>query len=568
MAEGPGSLADLLDLDRLASLGVDLDGEAVTDGSMSHTWHEYARQADQVAMALQAVGVRHRDRVAIRLPKTAWSFVVVHGILRSGAVVVPVDPLAAPDHAASVIADAEVSAIVTDHRLRAATDLVTTIGVPVVVAEAGTSWAQSLHDGGVEVAVVADDVSASAGLPPVSPSPEDDAYLIYTSGSTGRPKGIVHTHASALAYADAAASHYRVGPADRAASVAGLHFDQSTFELYAAPLAGATVVVVPDVVLRFPASTVDLLDREQTTIWYTVPHVLRQLVERGGLDGREWPAVRLVKYGGESYPPALLAELMGALPKAVVSNVYGPAEVNQCTAFELPAPPVGDEAIPLGAAWGAAAIAVVDPDDRGAEIDVGVGELLVAGPTMMRGYWNRPDLTAERIIEREGGRWYVTGDLVDRFEDGTLRFVGRSDNQVKVRGQRVELEAVDAALAAAPSIHGSGVTGAVAVVDRSDPAGDVVVAVVERPDGSTDDTPIETTDGLANETTDRTANETTDRTSDGAAGFARRLVAELAAVLPAAAIPTRVVAVRALPRTTSGKIDRLAAQGLVGSHSA
>ncbi|MEL6892502.1 MAG: AMP-binding protein, partial [Actinomycetota bacterium] len=318
-----------------------------------------------------------------------------------------------------------------------------------------------------------------------------------------------------------------VGPGDRVANVAGLHFDQSTFELYAAPAAGATAVVVPDVALRFPASVVKLLDEQRTTIWYTVPHVLRQLVERGGLADRDWTTVRLVKYGGESCPPALLADLMRALPAATFSNVYGPAEVNQCTAYDLTVPPIVDEPVPIGHAWSTAEILLVDPDEPAIEIERGVGALLVATPTMMRGYWSRPDLDAERIIRRRGDdrRWYVTGDLVERGEDGLLRFVGRVDNQVKVRGQRVELEAVDAAIVAA-----DGVRAGVAVVDRRDPAGDAVVAMVELESGVGHGGDVE-----------------------------RRLSGEIGASLPAASAPTRVVIVDELPLTSSGKLDRGAA---------
>lgn len=538
---GPSTLAQLLDPDRLAELGVDLDAPALLDGSAEYSWREYVAAADLVRAGLSSVGVRPGDRVAVRIPKTAWSFVVVHGILRAGAVVVPVDPLAAPDHVTGVVADADVAAIVTDHRLRSSTAVVEQLGVPVVVAASSASWAENL-DPSLPTAVIADlpaTVPEAAGEPSVGP--DDDAYLIYTSGSTGAPKGIVHTHTSALAYARAAVSTYSVSPDDRVANFAGLHFDQSTFELYAAPLAGATVVVVPDLVLRFPASVVELLHAERTTIWYTVPHVFRQLVDRGGLVDREWGSVRLVKYGGESYPPALLASLMASLPHAVVSNVYGPAEVNQCTAFELSEPPDDATAVPLGAAWSAAQVRLVEPDDADAALDTGVGELLVASSTMMRGYWNRPDLTAERVFEDSAGtRWYRTGDLVERSADGALRFVGRADNQVKIRGQRVELEAVDAAIEAT-----EGVAAGVAVVDRSDPAGAHVVAIVQidepRPSAAGSDGQPSTGDPSAE----------------------RRLLGAIARGLPAAAVPGRLLIVPALPRTSSGKVDRGAARSLL-----
>ena len=154
------------------------------------------------------------------------------------------------------------------------------------------------------------------------------------------PRASCTRTAVALAYVRLAAAAYDLAPSDRFANIAGLHFDQSTFELYVAPFVGAAVTVVPDAVLRFPASVSELVERERVTVWYSVPYVLRQLVTRGALDARDLRSIRWILYGGESYPPDELADLMRALPAATVSNVYGPAEVNQCMRHDLTEPPV------------------------------------------------------------------------------------------------------------------------------------------------------------------------------------------------------------------------------------
>ncbi len=369
-------------------------------------------------------------------------------------------------------------------------------------------------------------IAAAGPGDPAHVEPSDPAYIIYTSGSTGAPKGIVHSHASALAYARAAVDEYQLGTGDRLANIAPLHFDQSTFELYAAPLAGAAVLVVPDPVLRFPASVSELVARERITVWYSVPYLLEQLSARGALDERDLSAVRWVLYGGESFPPSTLAELMHQLPTASFSNVYGPAEVNQCTAYHLRRPPDGP--VPIGRAWRAAEIRILDPDDHSIEVEPGqVGTIAVSTPTMMSGYWNRPDLTDEStLVDADGTRWYLTGDLACARDDGELVFLGRVDHQVKVRGHRIELEAIDALLREV-----GGVSAATVIVDRPDAGDDRLVALV--------------VSDVANPVSTDTVDDL------------------LRSRLPRYAVPAEVRVVDSLPRTATGKIDRNAAQALV-----
>jgi acyl-coenzyme A synthetase/AMP-(fatty) acid ligase len=277
------------------------------------------------------------------------------------------------------------------------------------------------------------------------------------------------------------------------------------------------VVVVPDALLRFPASTSELIERERVTVWYSVPYILRQLVERGALDQRDLSSLRWILFGGEVYPPGELAALMAAIPSVRVSNVYGPAEVNQCTYFHLDEPPAADDPVPIGRAWPETELLIVG-EDREPVPDGAPGELLVATTTMMAGYWKRPDLTAASIDERDGRRWYRTGDLVRRRSDGELEFLGRADNQVKIRGQRVELEAVDAVLLDTPGVREGGV-----VIDRSGTDHELVAGVVVEPGA--------------------------DATSIARAMSAR---------LPGAAVPTTIVALDSIPRSPNGKIDRSA----------
>ena len=499
----PDVLTRLLD----ANASRDPGGDALTDGRVHLDWSEYRDRAASLGGALVAVGVQPGDRVAIHLPKSVDSFVAAHAIVRLGAVMVPVDWFAPADYVAGVIRDADVAAI---------------------ISSAGEQRLAEIVDAGPRTSVVAPD-AAGPPAPPADVGPSSPAYIVYTSGSTGKPKGIVHTHASACAYASRAVDTYGLTASDRLANIAPLHFDQSTFELWAGPLAGAAVVVVPDGVLRFPASLSDLVARERATVWYSVPFAIMQLVTRGAPQERDLTALRWVLFGGESFPPTALGAAQRALPHARFSNVYGPAEVNQCTFHHLDSPvdeSAMDAAIPIGRPWPGAEVLLVDDDDRalGGACE---GQLLVSTDTMMDGYWRRPDLTAAAIEVRpetgDSQRWYRTGDLVRRLDDGTLVFIGRSDHQVKVRGHRIELEAVESVVTEVP-----GVDACAVLVERGD-EDRLVALVAPDPDDA-------------------------DRAS---------ILALLQRRLPRYSVPAEIVGVASLPRTGVGKIDRTAAATLL-----
>jgi amino acid adenylation domain-containing protein len=514
-------LSDLLDPERLRTVVGDVDSLAITDGDRSLSHAAFAGEVARMAGRLVAAGIAPGRRVAVHQHKGVGSFVAVHAVLRAGAVMVPLDPLAPPAHANRVLRDAGATAVITDSAASKLDGLLVGTGVEVALLTGRARAALDDRPSGVDVGLLDweatnDDEALST---PVARDPDDPAYVIYTSGSTGRPKGIVHSHRSGLAYAESAAATYELGPDDRLVNIASLHFDQSTFELYAAPLAGASVVVVPDAVLRFPASIAALVAETDATVWYSVPYVLRQLATRGALDQHDLSGLRWVLFGGENYPPGELSELMQQLPGARFSNVYGPAEVNQCTFHHLDEPPSDDAPVPIGRPWVGTDVRIVD-DDLDPVAPGTPGELLVRTPTMMSGYRDRPELTAAAIValpdDPDGRRWYRTGDLAVEDEAGRLVFLGRIDHQVKVRGQRVELEAVETAVLDVEGVHECGV---VAMGD----GGDVeLIAVVVADDG---------------------LDETTLRRS-----IARRL--------PAAAVPAEVRRVAAIPHTSSGKVDR------------
>ncbi len=436
------------------------------------TWADLERRTRSLAAHLIEAGIGPGDRVAIARPKGSESYEAVHAVLRAGAVVVPVDAAAPPALVAELVTDAGAVAVLGD----------------AATVDKFDPWS-ALHDLRVVIAsgttdddrIVRWDTAVADPSPVELPlvDPDDPAYFIYTSGSTGRPKGIVHTHRSALEYARAAATMHGIRHDDRIAGMCPLHFDQSTLELYVAPLVGARVVAVGDALLRlFLPEFTELCARERVSVWHAVPYLLRQLTERGALDKFDLGSLRLILYGGEPYPPGALRELMRAVPHAEICNVYGPAETNAVTSHVIDAPPVHEDHISIGRPWMTTEIRLIDADGHVIE-GPGTGELHLSSTSVMREYWRRPDLTAERLVPRsDGPAWYVTGDVVERDATGSLWFRGRRDHQVKVRGVRLELEAVESVLADAPGV-------AYAVASTIGPSGDssgIVAAVVASSD--------------------------------------------------------------------------------------
>jgi amino acid adenylation domain-containing protein len=472
-----------------------------------------ATRVGQLAAALQSLGVTSGDRVIVFAPKSSETFIAMHAVLQAGGIAVPVDPRAPDPVLESLARELGPRAIIVGSTTtgRWPDPSTSTIGESIAKSTSHLTWT---------------DVEGYDASGPVNRLGDDPAYIISTSGSTGRPKRIVHTHTSALRYAELAANCYGLRPDDRMANVAPFHFDQSTFELYAAPLVGAATVLVPDVLLRFPASVSELLERESVTTWYSVPTILRQLLQRGALEQRDLTALRWVLFGGEIFPPTELRALMASLPEARFSNVYGPAEVNQCMYFHLDGPPSDERSVPIGTAWEDTELRLVDHNGTVVPHE-GRGELLVRTATAMAGYWNRPDLDELVFASEpaEGGlvrRWYRTGDVVERHADGLITFVGRVDRQVKIRGVRVELEAVEAAL---DSVDGVTASAAICVDDPDAP----LVGIVE-----------------------------TSTISD--VSVVHRAIRE---ILPPGAVPDRVVLVGSLPVTTSGKVDTVRAAQLL-----
>ena len=517
----PSSLPDLLWHAAEAQPG----GVAVVDGERQLSYRELALHARRMAGLLGANGVGVGDRVGVHLEKSADAVTALYGILAAGAAYVPLDPDAPPARTATILRDCDVRVLVSGATkardwpaLLAEGAPIATLVVPDVPAAAEIDLPETVM---VLAGTALESQAEGAPLPTVTVS--DLAYVLYTSGSTGDPKGACLTHGNALAFVEWAAAEFELQRGDRLSSHAPFHFDLSVFDLYAAAAVGATVVLVPDGASVFPREIGRFIECHGITVWYSVPRVLAELAERAGLEAGSLPTLRAVLFAGEPFPVRQLRRLMTLLPGARFFNLYGPTECNVCTSHEVGDLGDDDTDIPIGRAISGVEVRVVD--DRGHRAGPGgVGELFVQGPTVMQGYWGDPERSAAALVaDPLGGggreRWLRTGDFAEVLRDGTLRFRGRHDAQVKHRGFRVELGDVEAALGSHPAVADCAV-----VVAPDDRVGSRLIAyvVMARPIDSSE------------------------------------LRQSCIGLLPRHMIPDHIAFVATLPRTSTGKLDRRA----------
>lgn len=495
----------------------DADQPAMVCRGDELSYGDLVNRARSLAHSLIEMGVDPGDRVGILMNKSVETAVALYGIMMAGAAYVPIDPTSPPARVAFVVNDCDIDIVISHDRhvgllensIADGAEFRHVIGIdPAPNSLRGTRWGDLPGD--------------------TSPVPErvtelDLSYILYTSGSTGVPKGIMHSHRSALAWAEVTASTYDIGPGDRITNYAPIHFDLSTLDFYGGARGRATTVMVPEEHMKLPASLANLLESERITLFYTVPMAIVQLAQPGILDGRDLTALGRVLFGGEPIPVKHLRRFSELVPRARLYNVYGPTEVNGVTHHEILHIGPDTHSIPIGAPYPNVEAAVVDEEDQ--PVSRGeIGELVIRAPTMMRGYWGRPDLNERAFLYRHRYAglpevFHRTGDLVSEEEGGLFEFHGRKDRQVKSRGYRVELDEVEAVLLQHPSV----VEAAVYPVATEDSSTEICASAIVSADVATDES---------------------------------ALLSFMARSLPPYAIPLRLSIETTFPRTTTGKIDR------------
>jgi amino acid adenylation domain-containing protein len=452
---------------------------AVRDPSgASVSYRDLDALSDRLRDRLVAWGVAPGDRVGFYLRKSIDSIVSIFGILKCGAVYVPVDPLAPASRNAYILNDCAVrtaivgrsfeEAFVRELEAAAAATSASSreprqrprLLVVDDAAAAGTQ-AGAVDSPPIAAALSAAEKEAGAATRRESAAPDwsETAYILYTSGSTGRPKGVTLTHQNAVTYVDWCSDVFRPTETDRLSSHAPLHFDLSILDVFLAIKHASELVLIGEEEGKDPTTLAQLISERGITIWYSAPSILGLLAQYGKLARYDYSRLRIVLFAGEVFPIKHLRALKALWPKPRYFNLYGPTETNVCTYFEVPAqiPEERTAPFPIGKACEHYRIRVVDADGR--DVPRGEeGELCAAGPAVMRGYWNLPEQNARAfLVDERGERWYKTGDVVVEDASGDYVFLGRADRMVKRRGYRVELAEIEAGLYKHPSLAEVGV---------------------------------------------------------------------------------------------------------------
>ena len=429
---------------------------ALIVGERTVSYGEFAGRVARLAGEIVEAGVDRESAVAVCIPRSVEMMVAVHAVVAAGAQFVPIDLSAPTDRAEYMLSTAgAVMLLVSD------TDRVHDVVTAAV--DAGVR-VKTLDESGPVAGTPAD----LAELVRTRPVRGDGAvYTLFTSGSTGRPKGVTLTHDAVVNRLWWGVDELPIDTTDVIVQKTPYTFDCSVPELFAPLMVGATLVVLRDGGHLDPGYVADEIARTRATMVHFVPSMLSVFLDVVGHErARSLDSVRILSTTGEALPPAVAAATRRAWPTALFYNLYGPTEAAvEITAYAIGEVGADDPTVPIGTPiWNSSALVL---DDRLRIVPAGVpGELYLGGIQLARGYAARSDLTAERFVADpygdSGARMYRTGDLVRRMPDGGIEYLGRTDFQVKLRGQRIELGEIESVLAAAPGVVHAAATVAAA----------------------------------------------------------------------------------------------------------
>ncbi|UXA53236.1 non-ribosomal peptide synthase/polyketide synthase [Xanthomonas prunicola] len=476
---------------------------AVVEAHVELTYAQLDARANRLAHHLIALGVAPEDRVALCLPRSLDLIVGLLAVLKAGGAYLPLETDVPPVRLDGMLADAKPCALLA-HRATAAL-LTPRDDLHTVLLDAEpAAW-----------------TSASTHAPIVTAlHPQHPAYVIYTSGSTGKPKGVVNTHASIDNRLQWMQQALQLQPDQSVLQKTPVGFDVSVWELFWPLRVGARLVLAEPGGHKDPAYLIDLIERTGVDTVHFVPSMLRVFLDV--LPQGACASLQRIVCSGEALPADLAHGVRQRLPHARLYNLYGPTEaavdvsVWECTAADT-------HSVPIGRPIANTQLHVLDAQRQRSPIGVS-GELQIAGVQLARGYLGRPDLTAERFVpdpfaDQPGQRMYRTGDVARWRADGALEYLGRNDHQVKLRGVRIELGEIAAALRGC-----DGVREAV-VIARDDTGEPRLIAYL---------------------------------VGDAKHLAADALRTQLAARLPETMLPSAYVPLDALPLTANGKLDRRA----------
>ncbi len=503
----------------------DPDAGALVMGDERMSYGDLERDTNRLARLMQDFGCGDGDRVCVLASKTPRTVAGLLAVLKAGGVYVPVDSASPAARVARIFGSAEPSLVLVDES-----------AVPLVdgLIDAGALSRLLTPIGSVDGPLTGDrfttqfcwsDAATRPADPPVDRRrTEDLAHLLFTSGSTGVPKGVMITHANVLAFVEWAVRYFGTRSTDRISGHPPLHFDLSTFDIFATLAAGAELHLVPGNLSVNPRALAAMIRDRALTQWFSVPSVLTYLAKFDVIAQDDFPALQRLLWCGEVLPTPVLAHWMRRLPHVRFTNLYGPTEATIASSYyTVPRCPDDETAsIPIGTPCAGEDLVILDdalePTGPGE-----IGDLHISGAGLSPGYWRDAEKTEAAFITRPGTpgeRIYRTGDLARRAEDGLVHFLGRADSQIKSRGYRIELGEIEAAVNAQPGVRECAVVG----VDVGGFEGTTICCAFS--------------------------------VADGAELQPLALRTAVSTLLPAYMLPARWRELDALPKNVNGKIDR------------
>jgi amino acid adenylation domain-containing protein/non-ribosomal peptide synthase protein (TIGR01720 family) len=418
------------------------DAVAVVCGNQSLTYVELNRRANHLARVLLNLGAGPERIVALLAERSIDLLVSILAVFKTGAAYLPLDPLHPPHRIAQVLAESGVALALATRQFSTAIAQV----LDKLPAKVGPKFLIFEELGELP--------EAEENLPSLY-LPDALAYVIYTSGSTGVPKGAMVVQRGMLNHLFAKITDLQITHQDAIAQNASQCFDISVWQFLAALLVGGRVHILNDEIAFDSLRVLEETSRKEISILETVPSLLRAILDdesRPRLGGLDLSALRLVVVTGEALPPEVCNRWLDRYTQIPLLNAYGPTECSDDVAHHLIKEKLASDVatVPIGKPLANTQLYIVDEFLEPLPIGVG-GELQVGGAGVGRGYLGRPELTAEKFIpdrfsQEPGGRVYRTGDRARFMGDGSIEFLGRIDNQVKVRGHRIELGEIEAAL--------------------------------------------------------------------------------------------------------------------------
>jgi len=434
------------------------DKTALVCNGRRFTYAELETKANRLAVSLIAGGIKRGDRVAIYLENSAEAVISVFAILKAGAVFLVVNPTTKPDKASFILNNCRAAGLLTDQKkLGALSDArVTTphlLAVWVAHGAPGAAFASAKHLFELTAVLENDNLPA---VPPAKQSIDIDlAALIYTSGSTGRPKGVMLTHLNIVSAATSITTYLENQPDDIILSVLPLSFDYGLYQVLMAFKIGGTVVLERS--FTFPYRIIELLNQEHVTGFPIVPTISAVLLQLN-LSAHRFPALRYITNTAAALPADHIRRLRNLFPDVKIFSMYGLTECKRVSYL----PPGQIDIRPTSVGRGMPNEEVYLVDDAGRRAEAGaVGELVVRGSNVMKGYWELPEET-ERMLKPgplPGEKVLYTGDLFRMDEEGYLYFVGRKDDIIKTRGEKVSPREVEDVLHAMPGVAEAAVIG-------------------------------------------------------------------------------------------------------------